>query len=1202
MDTDKTTILSLALTVLLVTSALPTGIVGLVGTASAQDASGAWYTVRQPGVGVCHEVRAFPHDHPKMEPEVDVRGSIPHFTEPREADVYGDFRDPDWSGFESIESIMDYRYRYYPEGPDESHAVGQTAYYAPYLNDQYRHEGWDYGTYGLYNWSDNGESHMFFYENPNGEVSLVIRHDRIYETTGTSSHNPYNGIYGPGDGFFEESPGGGAAEWHFSNLPNGEWAYIDDMYPREDMDDEYYDASGTRYGHREAEYVSRPLEAFHPSEDGREFDVSWVWGSGGTDGGAYRGFENLGGRETVINPSFSNIDAWQVRTNDGSTNGQQLGLQLNRELVIQRGQHCPDVSLDTSPSDNPPEAGETMTFTANVDERVETYYWDIDGDGEAENTTSSGTFDYTYNSSRSGSVSVTVETPDGIRDSDGLSFEVAPSQPPTARLHVDPGDKGLPEYHVVGERLVLDASESTDNSGPPSDEYQWDFGDGTNGTSDARVAHTYDETGTYEVTVEVSDPAGNTDTETMTVEIVEEDTESPTARADLPEEIEAGATLTFDGSNSGDNRGVQTYRWDYLGGDGFDEETTDPKFSAAPYGSQAAVNVTLEVEDGAGNVDNTTVPLTVHRSQNPNVTEVSVPDEVSASEAFEVSSRVEDNGRVASVTYRFSDGESETVEADSSTDTFQSSATHAFDSTGTPTVWVVARDAAGNEVSSDQYTVNVTDAPNAVLSVSTNQTEAGEPVTLDASGSSDASGRVVEYQWDFDGDGEFEDATNASEPSVNTTYDGGTYDATVTVVDDTGRTDTASVEIEVEDDDDERAATGGGGGGGGGASLGPPPVSTEVEKSGSNAATIDVRNARSDETITATLPESATGNQTGVQFERVAIDVRRDDPHVVFQTAASAESPGGVTRLTETDETLAYLQMDAQYLDRGVRNATVEFTVQKSAVGALASTDDVSVYQYDDGWTEVNATVVKTTGDAMQLKATAHSLGTLAVGASNSLSVADAGLAADTVATGDDVTANATVENTGSAARTATVNLTVGDTVAASKTVEVAAGQTANVTLTGTAPTTGSYEAAVGGVSAGNLTVKETLPAETAVSDVSLNESTISAGETVEITAAVENTGGSAGEQNVTLTMFGKELATETVQVPAGETKEVSFVRKVDAAGNYTVEVGGQTAKLDVTESDDGGLGDTAPDVPGFGVGAALVALLAAALLARMRN
>jgi PGF-CTERM protein len=1201
MDTDRTTILSLALTLLLVTSVLPPGIVGLVGTANA-DHGGPWYTVRQAGTTVCHEVRAFTYDHPKMEPEVDVRGEVDDYEEPREADVYGDFRDPDWDGFESIESIMDYRYRHYAD--DSGHAVGQTEYYAPYLNDQYRNEAWEYGTYGLYNWSDNGESHMFFYQNPNGEVSLVVRHDRIEDTTGTSSHNPYNGMHGPGDGFHVSSPGGGAADWTFRNLPNGEWAYIDDMYPRESMDDVYTDAGGTRYGHREAEYTSAPLENFNPRDDGRRFRIDWTWGPSGTDGGAYRGFHNLGSRETVIEPSFSNVDAWQVRHYDGSRNGNELTLDMNRELVIEQGRNCPDVNLGASPgtSANPPEVGETVTFTADVDGSVSVYEWDFDGDGTPERETSEPSVDYTFNSTENRDVSVTVETSSGVRDSDQLSVQVSPNEDPTARLNVDPGDRGLPEYHIVDEQIVLNATGSTDNSGPLAAEYQWNFGDGTSGTGDARVAHTYNETGTYEVSVQVSDPAGNTDTETMVVEIDEPDAESPTARADLPEEVEAGAPLTFDGSASEDNRGIQTYRWDVDGDGGYEYETSNATLERAPYGSETEYDVSLQVEDGNGNTGNETVSVTVLGSRNPNVTDLSVPSEVSAGEEFEVSSRVEDKGRVDSVTYRFSDGTSETVETDAATGTFDSTVTHTFDSTGTPEVWVVARDAAGNEVTSERSVVNVTDAPNAELSVTTetNETETGDSVTFDAGASSDASGEVVEYRWDFDGDDQIDRTTNASEPQVTTQYDdGGTYDAAVTVVDDTSRTDTATVEVEVEED--ERAATGGGSSGGT-ASLGPPPVSTQTEETGPNSAAIDVRNARSDETITAGLPASEAANRTGVQFERVAMDIRSDDPHVVFETAASADAPDGTAELTRTDETLAYLQMDSQYLDKGVKNATVEFTVQQSAVGQLASSEAVSVYQYDDGWKRLNATVVETTDDALRLKTTTDSLGTLAVGASPSLAVSDAGIESDTVAKGDDVTATATVENTGSTARTATVNLTFDGTVAASETVEVPAGETADVTLTGTATTTGSYEAAVGGVSVGTLAVKETIPADTAVTDVSLSDSTISAGETVEITATVENTGGEAGEQNVTLTMFDEEIATKSVEVPAGETTEVTFERRVDAAGNYTVEVNDRTADLGVAESNDGGLGDEAPDVPGFGVGVTVVALLAAALLARMRD
>ncbi|MFC7078974.1 CARDB domain-containing protein [Halorussus caseinilyticus] len=206
------------------------------------------------------------------------------------------------------------------------------------------------------------------------------------------------------------------------------------------------------------------------------------------------------------------------------------------------------------------------------------------------------------------------------------------------------------------------------------------------------------------------------------------------------------------------------------------------------------------------------------------------------------------------------------------------------------------------------------------------------------------------------------------------------------------------------------------------------------------------------------------------------------------------------------------------------------------------------------------------------------------------------------MATGDDVTANVTVENTGTAARSATVNLTLDGSAIASKTVEVAAGESADVTLSGTAPSPGEYEVAVEGTAAGTLAVKETIPANTSVVDVSLNSSTISAGEAVEITATVENTGGEAGERPVALTMFGDELATKNVTVPAGETTEVTFVRRVNAAGNYTVEVADRTATLGVTsEGDGGGFGDPAPNVPGFGVGATVVALLAAVLVARMR-
>jgi len=352
MNVDKTTILSITLAVLMISSVFPASIVGLVGTARADHDDGPVYTVRQPGTSVCYEVSPYAHDHPKMVPEVEKRGTN------TVGDVTGPYRDSDWDGFESIESIMDYRYH------DDGR--GQTEYYAPYLNSSYMYENWDYGTYGLYNWSANGDSHMFFYENANGEVSLVVRHDKLYSGYGTASHRKYNGIYGGiwGDGFHEYAPGGGTVSWEFRNLPDGEWAYIDDMYPRANMDDTYTDGSGTRYGHREAEYESRPLEEF----DGGDFNIDWYWGSNGTDGGAYRGFENLGsGEQVTIQPeTFRNIDRWAVRHNTGhdDMDGEMKDLQMDEPVVIERGANCLNLEDSLSASSETVEAGASVTFTA----------------------------------------------------------------------------------------------------------------------------------------------------------------------------------------------------------------------------------------------------------------------------------------------------------------------------------------------------------------------------------------------------------------------------------------------------------------------------------------------------------------------------------------------------------------------------------------------------------------------------------------------------------------------------------------------------------------------------------------------------------------------------------------------------------------------------------------------------------------------
>ncbi len=80
-------------------------------------------------------------------------------------------------------------------------------------------------------------------------------------------------------------------------------------------------------------------------------------------------------------------------------------------------------------------------------------------------------------------------------------------------------DAGPNQETNVGKLVTFDASGSTDNVGIVSCE--WDFGDGTTDTG-ITCDHTYAEPGNYTVTLTVKDAAGNLDTDTMIVTVIEE--------------------------------------------------------------------------------------------------------------------------------------------------------------------------------------------------------------------------------------------------------------------------------------------------------------------------------------------------------------------------------------------------------------------------------------------------------------------------------------------------------------------------------------------------------------------------------------------------------------------------------------------------------------------------------------------------------
>lgn len=102
-------------------------------------------------------------------------------------------------------------------------------------------------------------------------------------------------------------------------------------------------------------------------------------------------------------------------------------------------------------------------------------------------------------------------------------------------------------------------------------------------------------------------------------------------------------------------------------------------------------------------------------------------------------------------------------------------------------------------------TINITQSdlgggvtPPVVSNVSTSVINGTAPLTVTFTGSgSDSDGYVAGYQWDFNGDGEYD---SYSETSGNVTYiyrEAGSYEPTLKITDNDGLTDTASLAIEV---------------------------------------------------------------------------------------------------------------------------------------------------------------------------------------------------------------------------------------------------------------------------------------------------------------------------------------------------------------------------------------------------------------------
>lgn len=405
--------------------------------------------------------------------------------------------------------------------------------------------------------------------------------------------------------------------------------------------------------------------------------------------------------------------------------------------------------------------------STDPDGTIVDFDWNF-GDG----TTDSGaTASHVYATAGSFVITLTVTDDGGAQNGATQTITVGANQAPTA---VASGSNTTGKAPLT---VSFTGSDSVDADGTIVS-HSWSFGDGGS-SSDADTTHTYTAPGTYTATLTVTDNGGATDTATVSVQV--NANQAPVAVANS--NVTAGQaplTVNFSSAGSNDPDGtIVSTSWSF--GDGNTSSSASPTYT---YSTPGSYTVTLVVADDDGATGSASITIDVDAAPNiPPVAAASAsPTTIRQGLAVSFSSAgsSDSDGTIASYTWDFGDGATSNL----------ANPTHAYATPGTysPTLTVTDNAGATAIAATDQITVTANQAPTAAASGTPATGKEPLLVNFSSAGSGDSDGTIT-YTWDF-GDGSPE---KTSANPTHTYNAAGTYTATLTVTDDFGATDTATV-------------------------------------------------------------------------------------------------------------------------------------------------------------------------------------------------------------------------------------------------------------------------------------------------------------------------------------------------------------------------------------------------------------------------
>jgi len=247
---------------------------------------------------------------------------------------------------------------------------------------------------------------------------------------------------------------------------------------------------------------------------------------------------------------------------------------------------APTVSI-SAPATNS-YASASVTITATAADNVGVVKVEFSADGTLLGTDTTAPFSQTWDTTTTGegAHTVTARALDAANNAATSNITILVDR--TA-----PVANAGPDASVAqGGRFLFDGSGSTDARGIAN--YTWSFTDGSARTLyGAAPAYTFNNLGTFVVTLTAADPAGNRGTDTMTVSVTQ-DAQPPVARAGAARSVAQGSLVRLDGTNSTDDVGIANYTWSFTDGSARTLWGASPAYR---FGNLGSFRITLTVKD-----------------------------------------------------------------------------------------------------------------------------------------------------------------------------------------------------------------------------------------------------------------------------------------------------------------------------------------------------------------------------------------------------------------------------------------------------------------------------------------------------------------------------------------------------------------------------------------------------------------------------